>query len=175
MITNMLLSLTAKDIEKAAKKNRAVLKEFQQKVIRLLKESTYTLNNESLNLLLRKVPPLRVTNQVIQSSKDILERMDQRDITDDEIFSIASTGIMSNPLDLLQQRRREMIIKHQVDLIRELRLYSRTLEAIRIEALTSSMANESDLFQKQYQFLPSYQRRKVMYGYPLISGEHNYS
>jgi hypothetical protein len=99
-----------------------------------------------------------------------VQRIIDRDITEQELWRHGQTGLLRNPFILLQGRKKELSTKHQADLIKEVREYANTLKELNHLALQADGPDEHELFTKQYKFLPSYSRRKVMYGYPLIAG-----
>jgi hypothetical protein len=126
--------------------------------------------NQNLNLFIKTVPPIKVGLDLLNESKNYLERISERDITEQELLHLLETGITTSPLQLLQQRKKDVIIKAQVNLMKEMKEYTNTLASLNRKALDPNGPDETELFQEQYKFLPSYSRRKVLFGYPLIAG-----
>jgi hypothetical protein len=167
---SMILDLVAKEVETSLKRCRGELNEFKDKLMSSFKKTANRVTNQNLNLFTQYVPPIKVGMSLLNSSKEYLERMSERDISEQEILRLLETGITTSPLQLLQQRKKEVIIKAQVNLMRELKVYTMTLQELNRKALLPDGPDESELFQEQYKFLPSYSRRKVLFGYPLIAG-----
>jgi hypothetical protein len=76
-----------------------------------------------------------------------------------KIIELTKQPIMSNPLQLIQARRKDIIIKSQVNLLKEFKEYIHCLDEINNQALTPDGLGELDLLTKQDQFLPSYAKR----------------
>lgn len=167
---SILTDLIARDVETNGKQVRMKLKELQNKLITIYKSTSPSVTQSGLTRFSKCVPAIKVAMDHMNEVKNFLERLSDRDITPLEIEEISKSPLIMNPLELFQERALDRRVRTVTILLRQVREYIQTLDNLKQIALHDNRVSESEIFQKQYQFLPSYSRRQVMFGYPLIAG-----
>jgi hypothetical protein len=109
--------------------------------------------------LLGSVPPMKVMFQQFEDIRHKLDDLRTGGYSITKIIELTKQPIMSNPLQLIQARRKDIIIKSQVNLLKEFKEYIHCLDEINNQALRLEGLGELDLLTKQDQFLPSYAKR----------------
>lgn len=167
---SILTDLIARDVETNGKQVRTKLKELQSKLITIYKSTSPSVSQSGLTRFSKCIPAIKVAMDHMNEVKNFLERLSDRDITPLEIEEISKSPLIMNPLELFQERALDRRVRTVTILLRQVREYIQTLDNLKQIALHDNRVSESEIFQKQYQFLPSYSRRQVMFGYPLIAG-----
>lgn len=168
---SILLDIQAKELEITLKNSRKKVKDVTQELIQAYKYSAIRPSNNGLALFSQSYPAFVVTEETLARSKNILERMSERDISPSEIMELAQTALMVNPLQIMHERKRDIKVRKQVEVHSQVSDYINTLNGLHQKALNPNGWDESKIFQEQQKFLPSYSRRTVMFGYPLIAGK----
>lgn len=163
-----MTSLIARNVEQALMSVRTFNREFPIKCTNIIVPTLKDLRAKEIQKLLTGLPPLEIGRKYLASAKDILERMGDRDISMEEIVEMSKFPVTSNPILLIQERKKDMIARAQAELSKEMKEYFLLLENLNKKALGT--ASESLIFQEQHRMLPRYLRRNVMFGYPLIGG-----
>jgi len=171
-LRSILIDLMARNLEQSFKDLRKTVKDFTANADRIIHSVMENPKNAAgLNNQARSLPPIRVGLNLLQDTRNNLQRLIDRDLSTDEVEQLARRGVPTSPFDYLHNRKRHMVIKSQTDMIKEINHYVKTLDDLTAKAVHLSGPDEHELFQEQYKFLPSFSRRKVMFGYPLTGGQ----
>lgn len=160
--------LIAKNLEKSLMEVRKFTKEFPIKCTDCVVSSLTNLRHPRIQFLLKNLPPIVIGSKILSDAKNLLERMGDRDITIKEIENISKNSMPSNPIQLIQERKKDIIARSQANMSKEIVEFYLTQQSINRKAYI--IDEPESLFIEQHRFLPRYSRRNVMFGYPLIGG-----
>jgi len=171
LINRALGDIAAREVEGAMKARRKETKAFQSSAKELYMTTAKTPSNVGLQRFLSSHPAIKVGVEALNQAKITLERLDERDIDVKEILAIHLSGIHLSPTQLLHMRKKDVLIQTHVTMIKQLQDYCAIMQRLQSLAFQRGRASDSELFMLQYKNLPSYARRHVLFGYPLIAGQ----
>lgn len=109
-------------------------------------------------------PPYVLSKVLIQDLFALLSRIKEKDISAGELLDLSKNLLEVDPWSLISERKRDKIVRAQVDILKYLRDYSHKYEQLRNNVLDPSR-DLSDSFREQQSFLPIYAREVVSFSH----------
>jgi len=158
-LTSHIAVLEAATLEDSLKSLRKKVSAFSDKTREIL--LSCGISETDLPRYNIALPPFAVGNALLKEAKDKIQGLKERSYTDKEILDMAGNAMISDPLSLLHERKKNIKARAQIDLTRKLLKYLRLVESLRTQVLTAHSDRLPELFASQQEFLPSYARDKV--------------
>lgn len=109
--------------------------------------------------LLGTVPPFYVLFKTYEDIRHKLDNLRTGKLTLNKISILTDQVYPSKPLEMLSERKKDLIIKSQVNLLGSMKEYFRVLSDLNDKVLSDPTLEEYDIYQIYDSFHPSYARR----------------
>lgn len=167
-----MVNLLAKQLEEGIKEMRKKNSEFEKLALNIMKKSLTDPSPAFLETFTRVLPPIWIGKSNLLEAKNLIAQLKESDLTQSEIIELSRRPIASNPLDLLNQKKKDVIVQAQSDLPKMVRRYCINLRDLHWGVANAPEDNLSDLFFKEQDFLPSYAKSKVSFTHLLKTNSY---